>query len=75
MSRHGRATQGSAIREALRIRSTSDSDNEVFVALAVMLVGTHCVEPTAAAIVSTVHRIASDNASILRAPRSDGAHN
>ena len=52
-----------------------DSPNEVFVALAVMLVGTHRVEPTAAATVSTVRRIASDNASILRAPGSDGAHN
>ena len=49
-----------------------DSPNEVFVALAVMLVGTHRVEPTAAAIVSTVRRIASDNASILRPPRSGG---
>jgi len=52
-----------------------ESPNEVFVALAVMLVGTHRVEPTAAAIVSTVRRIASDNASILRAPTSGGAHN
>jgi hypothetical protein len=52
-----------------------DSPNEVFVALAVMLVGAHRVEPTAAAIASTVRRIASDNASILRPPRSGGAHN
>jgi hypothetical protein len=52
-----------------------DSPNEVFVALAVMLVGAHRVEPTAAAIVSTVRRIASDNVSILRAPKSSGAHN
>lgn len=52
-----------------------DSPNEVFVALAVTLVGAHRVEPTAAAIVSTVRRIASDNASILRPPRSGGAHN
>jgi len=42
-----------------------ESPNEVFVALAVMLVGTQRVEPTAAAIVSTVRRIASDNASIV----------
>jgi hypothetical protein len=47
--------------------STSTVPNEVFVALALMLVGTHRVEPTAAAIVSTVRRIASDNAS-ARAP-------
>jgi hypothetical protein len=52
-----------------------DSPNEVFVALAVTLVGAHRVEPTAAAIVSTVRRIASDNASILRPPRSGGTHN
>ena len=52
-----------------------DSPNEVFVALAVTLVGAHRVEPTAATIVSTVRRIASDNASILRPPRSGGAHN
>jgi hypothetical protein len=52
-----------------------DGPNEVFVALAVMLVGAHRVEPTAAAIASTVRRIASDNASILRPPRSGGGHN
>jgi hypothetical protein len=52
-----------------------DSPNEVFVGLAVMMVRAHRVEPTAAAIVSTVRRIASDNASILRAPRNGGAHN
>jgi hypothetical protein len=52
-----------------------DTPNEVFVALAVMLVGAHLVEPTAAAIVSTVRRIARDNASILRPRRSGGVQN
>jgi hypothetical protein len=52
-----------------------ESPNEVFVALAVMLVGNHRVEPTVGAIVSTVRRIASDNASILHGPASGGAHN
>jgi hypothetical protein len=51
-----------------------ESPNEVFVALAVMLVGAQRVEP-AAAIVSTIRRIASDNATLLRAPGSGGAHN
>ena len=52
-----------------------DSPNEVFVVSAVMLVGAHRVEPTTAAIGSTVRRIASENGSILRLPRSGGAHN
>ena len=51
-----------------------DGGNEVFVALAVMLVGAHRVEPTADAIISVVRRIVSDNASILRQPESGGAH-
>jgi hypothetical protein len=51
-----------------------DSANEVFVASAVMLVGTQRVGPTAADMLSTACRIAEDNASILHSPESGSSH-
>jgi hypothetical protein len=51
-----------------------DSANEVFVASAVMLVGTQRVGPTAADILSTARRIAEDNASILHSRESGSSH-
>ena len=71
----GEEVQGTQSAVSVGYTVYFDSPNEVFVALAVVLVGAQRVEPTAASIVSTVRRIASDNASILRAPRSGGAHN
>jgi hypothetical protein len=45
-----------------------NSSNEVFVGVAVTVVGAHSVDSATAAIMSTVGRIVSDNASILRVP-------
>jgi hypothetical protein len=70
---------GAQVKEAQSAVSVAytvylDSPNEVFVALAVMLVGAHRVGPTATSIISIVRRIASDNASIFRPPKSGGVH-
>jgi hypothetical protein len=62
----GAAVKGAQSAVSVAYTVYLESPNEVFVALAVMLVGTHRVEPTAAAIVSTVRRIAGDNASTFK---------
>lgn len=51
-----------------------DSANEVFVASAVMLVGTQRLASTADDILSTAGRIADDNASILHSRESGSSH-